>query len=81
MTRKVTNINGAKIYQAGTDDLDTCRTCYHFRFLHISEYKEPTYFMFDQRCDPQTDHGCDCKEYIPKDNLQYLEYLYDKKKA
>lgn len=23
--------------------------------------------------------GCPCKEYVPSDNLEYLEYRYDKK--
>lgn len=64
-------------------DLDCCRTCGHMRFLHYAPenaFEGQGVFQHEQslRCDPQTDHGCDCKEYIPEDNLDYLEWRYNK---
>lgn len=54
-------------------DLDCCRECGHFRFLHCEEQ------AWAGRCDPQNDYGCDCKEYVPEDNLDYVEWLAEKR--
>lgn len=63
-------------------DLDNCRECGHFRFLHefkgIGTHVEKG-FAFTQACDPQNDHGCNCKEFMPEDNLDYIEWLAKKR--
>lgn len=59
------------------EDLDNCRDCGHFKFLHVPGFKGA--LGFDQHCDPQNDHGCDCFEYIPEDNLDYIEWLAQKR--
>jgi hypothetical protein len=64
-----------------SDDLDCCRICGHFYMYHFNTGASVRLLPNNGQCDPLTDHGCDCKEFIPEDNLEYLEYLYDKKQA
>lgn len=59
-------------------DIDNCRECGHFRFLHTDTTGSKGK-VFSQMCAPQTDGGCDCKEYVPEDNLGYIEYLAKQK--
>ena len=67
------------------DDLEVCRTCGHFYFLHGCTYfnkytmSRHPHDSTCQRCDPQQDHDCDCPGFIPEDNLKYLEWCYEHK--
>jgi hypothetical protein len=61
------------------EDMECCRDCGHFRFLHILESEDIGLYRSNQGCDPQNDHGCDCSEYVPEDNLDYIEWLAEKK--
>lgn len=69
------------------DDMDNCRECGHFRFLHKCKrdaFGKLLYHSLDdkcdcQRCEPGTDHSCNCEEFVPEDNLDYVEYLAEKR--
>lgn len=58
--------------------LNKCRVCEHVRIVHST---------LDKIClDVQLFKNgkakmCSCKEYVPKENLEYLEYKYGKKKG
>jgi hypothetical protein len=43
-----------------------CRSCSHVEEFHL----------FPERCGDYVQ--CGCYGYIPSDNLEYLEWLYDK---
>jgi len=82
-----TGIVSPGIYTAGTGglgnnitynpviDIKRCRTCNHAHLEEqtgcIDQYGWNTVFV---------DH-CPCKEYLPKDNLEYLEYLAKKEET
>ena len=57
-----------------TIDIKRCRTCNHAHLAEqtgcIDQEGFNTIFVF-----------CGCKEYLPKDNLEYLEYLFKKKET
>lgn len=59
------------------DDLDCCRNCGHFYGYHFNTGMAVRDFS-DGRCDPFTDHGCSCINYLPEDNLLYLEWINEK---
>jgi hypothetical protein len=58
-----------------------CRNCNHIDWLHVKTYyyhcgRTPSFdeYYFD-------DHRiCPCQEYVPKDNLEYLEWCLAKKR-
>jgi hypothetical protein len=50
-----------------------CRNCRHAEHLYICTIK---YYEYGDESEPT--YKCSCEEYIPSDNLEYLEYLYDK---
>jgi hypothetical protein len=63
-----------------------CKNCPHHRDGHITAYN------FDRMNTPMSFkvcygntyinglyYDCDCSEYIPKDNLEYLEWCVDKR--
>jgi hypothetical protein len=57
------------------DDLDCCRTCGHFYGYHFNTGMTIRGHEFaDGQCDPFTDRGCNCKDFIPGDNLAFLEW-------
>jgi len=49
-----------------------CRECNHGHIEGQSGCMDSIGFMV-------TFAKCNCKEYVPSDNLEYLEYLYNKK--
>lgn len=58
-----------------------CRNCPHHRdgHIHSNNYKVINqicygYAYLNERTEP-----CWCDEYVPKDNLQYLEWCVDKR--
>ena len=65
-----------------------CRNCPHHRDGHITSnnwnrMRHPTDY---QACYGNTYinglyYACDCREYIPKDNLEYLEWCVDKRRS
>jgi len=62
-----------------SDTLSCCRECSHFKFLHRFNNDDPGLWRSGQNCDPQNDHGCDCEEFVPEDNLDYVEWLAEKR--
>jgi len=62
-----------------------CRNCPHHRDSHIVRYHV---HLINQRLIGPTCYGetlsggqCDCPEYVPKDNLEYLEYCEAKRNS
>ena len=53
-------------------NLKRCRSCSH---AHLAEQSG----CIDQEGWNTIFVSCTCKEYVPSDNLEYLEYLYKKK--
>jgi hypothetical protein len=74
-------------------DDSPCRTCSHIWLYHISffppGYSEVGIPLSDTACNEILNHNrnqqkeevifCSCKEYVPGDNLDYLEYKIGKK--
>jgi ribosomal protein L32 len=59
--------------------LAKCRNCGHIRMSHILKIKK---FLkcVDAKLDAAgTYTACSCKNYEPKDNLEYLEFKYNNK--
>jgi hypothetical protein len=61
---------------------DLCRNCNHIEWLHDSTF----YWACGRK--PRNNHDaeyaseiCPCKEFVPTDNLEFLEYKLDKKNA
>ena len=50
-----------------------CRSCEHMKMVH---FKTCIDFEVDRE---GIVYNCKCKGYIPKDNLEFLEYKLDKK--
>jgi len=65
-----------------------CRNCSHHRDGHITRFHM---HLLSQRLVGQACYGnetregargnCDCPEYIPKDNLEYLEWCVENKRS
>ncbi len=65
-----------------------CRNCHHHRDGHITRSHM---HLLSQRLVGQACYGnetregargnCYCPEYIPKDNLEYLEWCVDKRRS
>jgi hypothetical protein len=53
-------------------DLKVCRVCKHFDWLHAKSY----YYSCGST---HTIDTCRCPEYVPGENLEYLDYLYKKR--
>ena len=49
-----------------------CRTCNHRKGMHFNKLGKQGYQP------PVPCSGCKCVEYLPKDNLEYLEYMHGK---
>lgn len=58
--------------------LNKCRTCSHVRMTHSGIEKCCLDVTLTVKGKPLL---CLCKEYIPQENLEYLEYKYGKKKG
>ena len=52
-----------------------CRDCWHGVFVH--DAKKQCHIIFDWKNGLK--ELCHCEGYIPQDNLEYLEFRYDKK--
>lgn len=61
------------------DPRDYCRNCSHPDWIHVKTYyyacgREP------RDAEWLTDNQiCPCKEFVPEDNLEYLEWCFKKK--
>jgi hypothetical protein len=62
-----------------------CRNCPHHRDGHIHSN---SYRVINQFCygylynqDKRTLDPCICNEYVPKDNLEYLEWCVEKRRS
>jgi hypothetical protein len=53
---------------------DLCRTCSHYYLSHTDIEHKPSF------CHTTVDR-CKCQEYVPKENLEYLEWKYERKLA
>lgn len=60
------------------NSLNMCRTCSHAKIAHsgTDKYCLDVALTVDGHI-----HLCSCKEYIPKENLAFLEYKYGKKEG
>jgi hypothetical protein len=52
---------------------DLCRVCKHYYLSHTDIAHQPSF------CHNIT-MSCKCKEFLPEDNLEFLEYEYRKRK-
>lgn len=52
-----------------------CRTCKHARYLH----KELKRCLLTYAVTPKKYKLCDCEEFVPLDNLDYVEWLAKKR--
>lgn len=72
MKRKIVDYKKAdKVIEAIRRACQCCRTCNHERMLHL-----------DTGCIYVTKlwERCNCKEFVPLDNLDYVEWLVKKRK-
>jgi len=53
--------------------LPKCRTCKHIDIAHFPKFGKPKLPPL-----PCRDKDCKCVEYLPEDNLEYLEYMHEK---
>ena len=53
-----------------------CRTCTH---PHHGGYCSIVYYGYNNDGSPTDPEYCECLEYIPADNLQYLEWVNEKR--
>lgn len=52
-------------------NFETCRACSHYYLGHTNSSGERDACIFGFTL-------CPCKEFLPKDNLEFLEYKYEK---
>jgi hypothetical protein len=52
-----------------------CRICHHS--YHVANCTIAYYEFGD---DSEPTYKCTCKEYLPSDNLEYLEWKYDQRR-
>lgn len=52
---------------------DTCRSCKHSYISHTDFNNQ------NCLCQYVIDGACQCLEYLPEDNLEFLEYKYGRK--
>lgn len=58
----------------------SCRVCKHLHLSQINKTKpKESYDYCVENYAIQSHVPCNCKEYVPEDNLEYLEWLNDKK--
>lgn len=55
-----------------------CKKCTHQRFTHLTGVCLDVVLI--KKLDEKSYKGCKCKEFIPSDNLEYVEYLAKKRK-
>lgn len=55
-------------------DLAKCRRCEHYHFLSLRSGREMAECIYQGACRL----NCLGKDYIPLDNLEYVEWLYDR---
>jgi hypothetical protein len=62
--------------------LTPCRNCNHPKMTHsfLGMFKGIGKCVDAKVTANGTYNQCYCKEFLPKDNLEYLEYKYDKKR-
>jgi hypothetical protein len=53
-----------------TRSFEKCRTCGHFYLSHTDVEHDPS------RCQNLVNGNCRCVEFLPQDNLEFLEYKY-----
>jgi hypothetical protein len=51
---------------------EKCRTCSHSYISHTDYTNQP------YRCQNMVSKVCKCEEFLSKDNLEFLEQMYDK---
>jgi hypothetical protein len=55
-------------------NFEKCRTCLHFYISHTDvKYNASA-------CQNIVDGNCSCVEFLPQDNLEFLEYKYGRSK-
>jgi len=61
--------------------LGPCRTCGHHKIAHTLKYKNrKTELCLDARLDSKAVYRrCPCKQFVPKDNLEFLEWAAQNK--
>lgn len=58
--------------------LKRCRTCQHPKYIHLLEQTDTHYIL--GACNEVVQGGfCNCNEWEPPDNLDYIELLAKKK--
>ena len=59
-----------------------CRNCPHHRDGHLGhQMRFRERICYGNIVDPEDDNllmNCPCKEFVPKENLEYLEWCYNK---
>jgi hypothetical protein len=55
-------------------NFDRCRVCNHSYLSHTDFKNIPS------KCQYIVDGNCKCVEFLPQDNLEFLEYKYAKRK-
>lgn len=58
-------------------NFEKCRWCSHYFISHTSMLDGTNFCEWGNSAFRST--KCDCKDFAPEDNLDYLEYLYNKK--
>ena len=56
---------------------NTC-ICTHRKEMHVCFSVDPCVTHDGERCLGMTS-SCDCIQYVPSNNLEYIELVYDKK--
>ena len=59
--------------------IDKCRSCFHTKIWHERMFQPEPMLCGHKIIRQDSLANCGCEEYIPENNLEYLEYLYDKK--
>jgi len=79
----ITTIN--PIYTTGTASTSTAGNIVYPQIVTHKKCRDCNHSHLNDTCVEFQEWGavtfvkCQCKEYAPKDNLEYLEHLYDKK--
>jgi len=69
-----------QLHPRKNDPREYCRTCGHPDWMHVRTWywacgREPR----DEIDAMYSNTICQCKEYLPEDNLEYLEVVYAKR--
>jgi hypothetical protein len=62
--------------------MDSCRNCSHPGWVHVKTY----YYSCGRKPRNNNDEFysneiCPCKEFVPSDNLEYLEWCVEKRRV